>query len=58
MEIATPELRPHLASAYDFAKRHAKVISKFGRFPHRNAILGRTTTTAERKFLERPGSRF
>lgn len=53
---ATPELRPHLASAYDYAKRHAKVIAKFGRFPHRNAILGRTTTSAEKAFLAKnPG---
>jgi len=55
---ATPELQPHIASAYDYAKRHAKVIAKFGRFPHRNAILGRTTTSAESKFLKKPGSRF
>lgn len=58
LEIATPELRPHIASAYDYARRHAKVIAKFGRFPHRNAALGRTTTSAEAKFLKQPGSRF
>jgi uncharacterized protein (DUF924 family) len=53
---ATPELRPHLASAYDYAKRHAKVIQRFGRFPHRNAVLGRMTTSAEKTFLKRtPG---
>jgi uncharacterized protein (DUF924 family) len=44
--------------ALDFAKRHAAVIRRFGRFPHRNQILGRTTTTAERAFLARPGSHF
>jgi uncharacterized protein (DUF924 family) len=56
LEHATPELRPHIASAHDYARRHAKVISKFGRFPHRNAILGRTTTSAERAFLAKnPG---
>lgn len=56
LEDATPELRPHLASAYDYARRHAKVISRFGRFPHRNAILGRTTTSAEKAFLvKNPG---
>jgi uncharacterized protein (DUF924 family) len=58
LELATPELQPHLASAYDYARRHAKVIAKFGRFPHRNAALGRTTTSAEAKFLKQPGSRF
>jgi uncharacterized protein (DUF924 family) len=55
LDHATPELRPHLASAYDYAKRHAKVIAKFGRFPHRNAILGRTTTSAEKAFLAKNG---
>jgi uncharacterized protein (DUF924 family) len=52
------ELRPHLASAHDFAKRHAAIIKKFGRFPHRNAILGRTSTSAEKKFLKQPSSGF
>jgi uncharacterized protein (DUF924 family) len=49
----TSDYRPHLESAYDHAKRHAKVIAKFGRFPHRNEILGRTSTSAERAFLKR-----
>jgi uncharacterized protein (DUF924 family) len=55
---ATPDLRPHLASAYDYAKRHAKVIQRFGRFPHRNDILGRTTTSAEKAFLKRNAGGF
>jgi len=42
----------------DFAQRHQRVISRFGRFPHRNAILGRASTLAELAFLEEPGSRF
>jgi uncharacterized protein (DUF924 family) len=50
--------RAAYAGALDFAKRHAAVIRRFGRFPHRNDILGRTTTTAERAFLSRPGSHF
>jgi uncharacterized protein (DUF924 family) len=50
--------RAAFASALDFAKRHAAVIRRFGRFPHRNDILGRTTTTAERAFLAKPGSHF
>jgi uncharacterized protein (DUF924 family) len=55
---ATPDTQPHFASAYDYARRHASVIRKFGRFPHRNAILGRTSTSAELNFLKKPGSRF
>jgi uncharacterized protein (DUF924 family) len=48
---ATPEFQQPLTSALDFAKRHANVVTKFGRFPHRNAVLGRTTTSAEKAFL-------
>lgn len=42
----------------DFARRHLEVIERFGRFPHRNAILGRESTAAELAFLEQPGSSF
>lgn len=42
----------------DFAIRHCEVIRQFGRFPHRNAILGRVSTEAEISFLSQPGSRF
>jgi uncharacterized protein (DUF924 family) len=42
----------------DYAERHRHVIARFGRFPHRNAILGRTTTPDEAEFLAQPGSSF
>jgi uncharacterized protein (DUF924 family) len=42
----------------DFAHRHSKVIARFGRFPHRNAILGRSSTPDEAAFLTQPGSGF
>lgn len=42
----------------DFAERHRVIIERFGRFPHRNAILGRESTDEERAFLEQPGSSF
>lgn len=45
-------------SAFDYALRHHEVIRRFGRFPHRNAILGRESTAAEIEFLKQPGSRF
>ena len=45
-------------SAFDYALRHRDVIRRFGRFPHRNAILGRESTPAELAFLQQPGSRF
>lgn len=41
-----------------WAHKHRDVIRRFGRFPHRNAILGRESTPEERAFLEQPGSRF
>ncbi|MDP9109054.1 MAG: DUF924 domain-containing protein [Pseudomonadota bacterium] len=41
-----------------YALRHRSVISRFGRFPHRNAILGRESTPEEREFLAKPGSSF
>lgn len=42
----------------DFARRHYEIIARFGRFPHRNAILGRVSTTEEEVFLLKPGSSF
>jgi uncharacterized protein (DUF924 family) len=42
----------------DYAIRHRDVIARFGRFPHRNEILGRTSTEEELAFLKEPGSRF
>ena len=43
---------------YEFAVRHHDVIEKFGRFPHRNAVLGRASTPEELEFLKKPGSSF
>ena len=41
-----------------FAEMHRDVIARFGRFPHRNAILGRESTEEELAFLEEPNSSF
>lgn len=41
-----------------WARKHADVIFRFGRYPHRNAILGRASTPEEVAFLAEPGSRF
>ncbi|KWI38560.1 hypothetical protein WM04_01580 [Burkholderia ubonensis] len=46
------------AGYHDFALAHADVIARFGRFPHRNAILGRASTAEEAAFLREPGSSF
>jgi uncharacterized protein (DUF924 family) len=42
----------------DYARRHHEVVVRFGRFPHRNAILGRASTPEEAEFLRQPGSSF
>ena len=42
----------------NYAKRHHAIISRFGRFPHRNAVLGRISTSEELAFLKRSGSSF
>lgn len=41
-----------------FATRHRDIIERFGRFPHRNRVLGRASTPAEMEFLKQPGSSF
>lgn len=47
-----------MADALEWARRHQVVIERFGRFPHRNAILGRVSTAEESAFLREPGSSF
>ena len=49
---------PWAASVLDYAKRHRDVIRRFGRFPHRNAALGRISTPEEEAYLAEPGSGF
>lgn len=49
---------PGLEENLDFEYRHKAIIDRFGRYPHRNAILGRTSTPTEIAFLAEPGSSF
>jgi uncharacterized protein (DUF924 family) len=49
---------PTLADLPTWAEKHRVIIARFGRFPHRNAILGRASTPDEEAFLREPGSRF
>ncbi|MBD1891889.1 DUF924 family protein [Coleofasciculus sp. FACHB-SPT9] len=49
---------PDCIDYISYAVRHFEVIERFGRFPHRNQILGRETTTQEAEFLQQPGSSF
>jgi uncharacterized protein (DUF924 family) len=57
-DAVPPEDKPLFAGYLDFAVRHRSVIERFGRFPHRNRILGRASTKEEIVFLEQPGSSF
>lgn len=53
-----PEMGKRFEGSYDYALRHQVIVDRFGRFPHRNAILGRSSTDEERAFLSEPGSSF
>jgi uncharacterized protein (DUF924 family) len=52
------EIGAAMANAAEFARKHAAIIERFGRFPHRNVDLGRETTAEEATFLEREGRGF
>ena len=47
-----------MQNVYDYALKHRDIVARFGRFPHRNKILGRTSTVEELEFLTQPGSSF
>ncbi|HSI59781.1 MAG TPA: DUF924 family protein [Ideonella sp.] len=49
---------PAFADLLEWARRHHEIVARFGRFPHRNAILGRENTPEEAEFLLQPGSGF
>lgn len=49
---------PRPGDVFDYALRHYCIVARFGRFPHRNALLGRASTAQETAFLAQPGSRF
>jgi uncharacterized protein (DUF924 family) len=56
---ACPEAHREAYADYPrYMRRHADIVARFGRYPHRNEILGRTTTDEERAFLKEPGSSF
>ena len=57
-EQAGTSAQATFAGFADFARRHQVIIERFGRFPHRNDILGRTSTPEEAAFLQQPGSGF
>ena len=50
--------KPGAPDVTSYAVGHMEIVERFGRFPHRNVILGRETTPEEAEFLEKPGSSF
>ena len=58
-EASLPLFRTHASKlTYDYAVAHRDIIARFGRFPHRNRILGRPSTEEEHLFLTQPRSSF
>lgn len=60
-KLAEQAANPHkkyFEGSVGFAHQHLKIIENFGRFPHRNEILGRESTAEEIEFLKQPGSSF
>jgi uncharacterized protein (DUF924 family) len=58
LEEAPSAMKKMCEGFLDYALRHAAIIERFGRFPHRNAVLGRPTSVEEEAFLRQPGSSF
>ena len=57
-ERAPSELRGSLLAGVKYAEKHREIVERFGRFPHRNTLLGRQSTPAELAFLAEPDSAF
>lgn len=58
LEEAGDENREIFRSFLDYAEQHRQIIRRYGRFPHRNSVLGRKSTAVEEAFLRQPGSSF
>lgn len=57
-DVASEATLKGISGMLDYAQRHREVIGRFGRFPHRNAILNRPSTAEEQAYLQQPGSGF
>ena len=58
LQATDPGAAEMAANFLTYAGKHRDIVAKFGRFPHRNAVLGRTSSVEELAFLEQPGSSF
>lgn len=58
-EFTVPEAIANMVSgSYEYALKHYEIVKRFGRYPHRNTILGRESNPEEIEFLSKPGSSF
>ena len=58
VEQAPTEWEPYIQRSITGWTRHRNIVARFGRFPHRNAVLGRVSTDAEKAFLDADGEAF
>ena len=58
VEEAGPQWRALMEDALQWARRHLDIVARFGRFPHRNRVLGRPSTPEEQRYLEEGGLSF
>jgi len=56
--VAEALFREHAPKNFEFELKHKAIVDRFGRYPHRNAVLGRMSTPEELEFLQQPGSSF
>ncbi|MBI2389130.1 MAG: DUF924 domain-containing protein [Deltaproteobacteria bacterium] len=57
-ERSTPGMAGYAKGSLDYEDKHRVILARFGRYPHRNAALGRASTAEELEFLKQPGSSF
>ncbi len=58
LDEAPPDWKPYVQRSIEGWTRHRDIVARFGRFPHRNAVLGRSSTTEEEEFLKSNGESF
>jgi len=58
LDRADQSWKPFVRGSLDFAVQHLEIVERFGKFPHRNAVLGRSSTPAEQAYLDGGGESF
>jgi uncharacterized protein (DUF924 family) len=58
LERSGPDFSGNISNNLDYARSHREIIKQFDRYPHRNKVLGRTSTSAEQDYLKGGGATF